>query len=182
MPDDLKAFLKAGDPPVFMTFGSTATLDPSLGETTRLMIEAVSLGKVPGYHPVQMGGSYRDSWELQYLPDRLCATPAYFPALRGSRTPWRRGDNAIRYTLRLSIGGRRARTRSETLGGFAQSCGLGAQASTPPIPHPGKACQGGPQGPRFNGDGNESKSSRQGIAGGERRQESRRTDRGAVCE
>lgn len=45
MPDDLKAFLKAGDPPVFMTFGSIATLDPSLGETTRLMIEAVSFGK-----------------------------------------------------------------------------------------------------------------------------------------
>ncbi len=45
MPDDLKAFLKAGDPPVFMTFGSIATLDPSLGETTRLMVEAVSLGK-----------------------------------------------------------------------------------------------------------------------------------------
>jgi sterol 3beta-glucosyltransferase len=45
MPDDLKAFLKAGDPPVFMTFGSTATHDPSLCETTRLMIEAVSLGK-----------------------------------------------------------------------------------------------------------------------------------------
>jgi sterol 3beta-glucosyltransferase len=45
MPDDLKSFLKAGDPPVFMTFGSIATLDPSLSETTRLMIEAVSFGK-----------------------------------------------------------------------------------------------------------------------------------------
>ena len=45
MPDDLKTFLKAGDPPVFMTFGSIATLDPSLGETNRLLIEAVGLGK-----------------------------------------------------------------------------------------------------------------------------------------
>jgi sterol 3beta-glucosyltransferase len=45
IPDDLKAFLQAGDPPVFITFGSTAALDPSLVETTRLMIEAVSLGK-----------------------------------------------------------------------------------------------------------------------------------------
>ena len=45
MPSDLEAFLKAGDPPVFMTFGSMATLDPSLAETTRLLIEAVSLGK-----------------------------------------------------------------------------------------------------------------------------------------
>jgi sterol 3beta-glucosyltransferase len=45
MPDDLKAFLKVGEPPVFMTFGSTATLNTSLVETTRLMIEAVSLGK-----------------------------------------------------------------------------------------------------------------------------------------
>jgi hypothetical protein len=45
MPDNLKAFLRAGEPPVFMTFGSTATLDPSLGKTTRLLIEAASLGK-----------------------------------------------------------------------------------------------------------------------------------------
>ena len=45
MPDDLKAFFRAGDPPVFMTFGSTATLDPSLSKTTRLLVEAVSLGK-----------------------------------------------------------------------------------------------------------------------------------------
>ena len=45
MPDDLKTFLKAGEPPVFMTFGSMATLDPFLGETTRLLIEAVRLGK-----------------------------------------------------------------------------------------------------------------------------------------
>jgi sterol 3beta-glucosyltransferase len=45
MPDDLQAFLKAGDPPVFMTFGSFATLDPSLGATTRLLIEAASLGQ-----------------------------------------------------------------------------------------------------------------------------------------
>ena len=44
MPHDLKAFLKAGDPPVFMTFGSTATLDTFLVETTGLMIEAVNLG------------------------------------------------------------------------------------------------------------------------------------------
>jgi sterol 3beta-glucosyltransferase len=45
MPDDLKAFFKAGDPPVFMTFGSTATHNLSLDATTRLKIEAVSLGK-----------------------------------------------------------------------------------------------------------------------------------------
>ena len=45
MPDDLKAFLEAGDPPVFMTFGSASTHDPFLWETTRLMIDAVGLGK-----------------------------------------------------------------------------------------------------------------------------------------
>lgn len=45
MPDDLKAFLEAGDPPVFMTFGSASTYDPILCETTQLMIKAVSLGK-----------------------------------------------------------------------------------------------------------------------------------------
>ena len=45
MPDDLKAFLRSGDPPVFITFGSTATLDPFLPETTRLQVEAATLGK-----------------------------------------------------------------------------------------------------------------------------------------
>jgi sterol 3beta-glucosyltransferase len=45
MPDDLRAFLEAGEPPVFMTFGSIATLNISLVETTRLMIEAARLGK-----------------------------------------------------------------------------------------------------------------------------------------
>jgi sterol 3beta-glucosyltransferase len=45
MPDDLKAFLKAGEPPVFMTFGSTTTLSTFLVETTRFMIEAARLGK-----------------------------------------------------------------------------------------------------------------------------------------
>jgi len=38
MPDDLKAFFRAGDPPVFMTFGSTATRSPFLVETTRLLM------------------------------------------------------------------------------------------------------------------------------------------------
>jgi sterol 3beta-glucosyltransferase len=45
MPDDLQAFLKAGEPPVFMTFGSTTTFSISLVETARLMTEAVRLGK-----------------------------------------------------------------------------------------------------------------------------------------
>jgi sterol 3beta-glucosyltransferase len=45
MPGDLETFLTAGEPPVFMTFGSATTLDTSLAETARLLIKAAALGK-----------------------------------------------------------------------------------------------------------------------------------------
>jgi sterol 3beta-glucosyltransferase len=43
MPESLKEFLEAGDPPVYITFGSMIASDPNPREITKLLIEAVRL-------------------------------------------------------------------------------------------------------------------------------------------
>ena len=123
MPKDLKTFLAAGDPPVFMTFGSLATLDPYLGATTRLMIESVSLGKFRAV--IQSGWEDLDEipenssvYRIGYAPHQHifphCAAVVHHGGA-GQHNPHR---------LRRSIGSRRTRPRSETLGGLTQSLGL----------------------------------------------------------
>jgi len=41
IPDGLEKFLDSGSPPVFMTFGSVMNMDPSPGDITRLLVNAV---------------------------------------------------------------------------------------------------------------------------------------------
>jgi hypothetical protein len=182
MPDDLQAFLKAGEPPVFITFGSTKTFCISLVETARLMIEAVRLGKFRAV--------IQSRWEdLRGMPEdariyRLGFAPYQHIFPRCAAVAHHGGEGTTH--LATSCGCPSVvveHALDQRIWGVLlhRGGGISAQAPASPVSYSGKACQGCSHCSGLWGDGNKGKSGRQGRAGRKWRHQSRRTYRVAVC-
>jgi sterol 3beta-glucosyltransferase len=75
MPSGLKQFLVSGPPPVDMTFGSMLSFDPSVQETTRLMVDAARLAGCRAivqsrWEEIRDIPEYRDIYRITRVPHR----------------------------------------------------------------------------------------------------------------
>jgi len=75
MPSGLKQFLVSGPPPVYMTFGSMLSFDPSVQETTRVMVDAARLAGCRGivqsrWEEIRDIPGYRDIYRITRVAHR----------------------------------------------------------------------------------------------------------------
>ena len=110
---ELEAFLAAGEPPVFMGFGSLMPVELVVPDRDGGADEGGGApGRLPRHHP----GRSAARTERPLHDCRAHAARAGLPALRGGRAPLRRRHDPHHAQGRRAVGRRPARVRSIRLG------------------------------------------------------------------
>ena len=130
---ELEAFLDAGDPPVYIGFGSMAGRNPE--QFAQLILEALARSGQRGLLLTGWGGLRPEIGARQCVRGGFCASQLVVPAHGGGRASWRGGDNRRRAAGWRAVGDRPFYSGSALLGRAGQSAGPGARANSAQEPY-----------------------------------------------